>query len=174
MLKFPRYVGPPCSVGLAKSINCWLRPRRFVRRPATRLTRRCGRKPLVFRATPISTNWVETICGGKDPRTKMKALLLLILFPLMPAKAEQPDIQCPGKNTYEMRWCASQKWEESNHLLKNQLDPETLNTWVKATQEVCTAAYSPYKQGTIYPQLVVGCDDRLNRFLLEEFKGLGG
>jgi hypothetical protein len=40
--------------------------------------------------------------------------------------------------------------------------------------EVCAAAYAPYRQGTIYPQLVVGCNDRLNRVLLEEFKGLGG
>ena len=91
----------------------------------------------------------------------------------MPAKAEQPDIQCPGQNTVEMRWCASQKWEESNQALKRQLEPETLKTWVKATQEVCAAAYAPYKQGTIYPQMVVSCDDRLNRVLLEELKGLG-
>ena len=39
--------------------------------------------------------------------------------------------------------------------------------------EVCTAAYAPYRQGTIYPQMVVGCDERLNRVLLEELKGLG-
>jgi hypothetical protein len=31
----------------------------------------------------------------------------------------------------------------------------------------------PYKDGTIYPQLVVGCDDNLNRALLKEFRGLG-
>ncbi|NDC15136.1 MAG: DUF1311 domain-containing protein, partial [Synechococcaceae bacterium WB9_2_170] len=30
-----------------------------------------------------------------------------------------------------------------------------------------------YKQGTIYPQLVVGCDDHLNRALLKEFQPLG-
>ena len=103
----------------------------------------------------------------------MKVLLLLLLMPLMPVKAEQPDIQCPGHNTVEMRFCASQKWNESNQSLKKQLEPETLKTWVKATQEVCAAAYAPYIQGTIYPQMVVGCDDRLNRVLLEELKGLG-
>ena len=103
----------------------------------------------------------------------MKGLLLLLLLPVMPVKAEQLDIQCPGLNTTEMRFCASQKWEESNQALKEQLNPETLKTWVKATQEVCAAAYAPYRQGTIYPQMVVGCDDRLNRVLLEELKGLG-
>ena len=102
-----------------------------------------------------------------------QALVLLLLLPLMPVKAEQPDIQCPGQNTYEMRWCASQKWNKSNQSLEKQLEPETLKTWMKATQEVCAAAYAPYIQGTIYPQMVVGCDDRLNRVLLEELKGLG-
>ena len=103
----------------------------------------------------------------------MKALLLLLLLPLMPVKAKQPDIQCPGQNTVEMRFCASQKWEESNQALREQLEPRTLKTWMKATQEVCAAAYAPYRQGTIYPQIVVSCDDRLNRGLLEELKGLG-
>ena len=103
----------------------------------------------------------------------MKGLLLLLLLPVMPAKAEQPDIQCPGQNTIEMRWCASQSLDESNADLQKKLPPETLKTWVKATQEVCAAAYALYIQGTIYPQMVVGCDERLNRVLLEELKGLG-
>ena len=103
----------------------------------------------------------------------MKGLLLLLLLPVMPVKAEQPDIQCPGQNTVEMRWCASNSLSESNADLQKKLPPETLKTWVKATQEVCAAAYAPYIQGTIYPQMVVGCDDRLNRVLLKELKGLG-
>ena len=104
----------------------------------------------------------------------MKALILLLLLPLMPVKAEQPEIKCPGNNTVEMRWCASQSLDQSNQALKEQLEPETMKQWREATMEVCSAAYRPYLQGTIYPQLVVGCDDRLNRVLLEEFKGLGG
>ena len=103
----------------------------------------------------------------------MKGLLLLMLLPVMPVKAEQPDIQCPGQNTIEMRWCASKSLNESKAALEKKLSPETLKTWVKATQEVCAAAYAPYIQGTIYPQMVVGCDDRLNRVLLKELKGLG-
>ena len=103
----------------------------------------------------------------------IKALLLLLLLPLMPAKAEEPEIQCPGLTTYEMRFCASQRLDKSNQALKEQLPPTTLEKWKAATQEVCAAAYAPYRQGTIYPQMVVGCDDRLNRVLLEELKGLG-
>ena len=101
-----------------------------------------------------------------------KLLLPLLLLPLMPAKAEEAGIQCPGIDSIEMRWCASQRWEESNQALKEQLGPRTLNKWKAATQEVCAAAYAPYRQGTIYPQMVVGCDDRLNRVLLQEMEGL--
>lgn len=102
-----------------------------------------------------------------------RLLLLLLLLPLMPAKAEHSAIKCPGQNTIEMRWCASQKWEESNQALEEKLSPETLKTWRQATQMVCAAAYASYRQGTIYPQMVVSCDDRLNRILLDEMKGLG-
>ena len=100
-------------------------------------------------------------------------LLLLLFLPLVQVQAREPEIQCPGENTIEMRFCASQKWEESNQALKEQLPQATLEKWKAATQEVCAAAYAPYRQGTIYPQMVIGCDDRLNRVLLEELKGLG-
>ena len=76
-------------------------------------------------------------------------------------------------NTIEMRWCASKSWEESNKALKEQLSPKTLENWKQATKEVCAVAYAPYRQGTIYPQMIVGCDDRLNRVLLGELKDLG-
>ena len=102
-----------------------------------------------------------------------QALVLLLLLPLIPAKAEQPNIKCPGNNTVEMRWCASKSLDESKAALEKKLSPGTLKQWREATVKVCSAAYRPYSQGTIYPQLVVGCDDRLNRVLLEEFKGLG-
>ena len=103
----------------------------------------------------------------------MKSLLLLLLLPLMPAKAQEPEIQCPGLTTYEMRFCASQSLDQSNQALKEQLPPTTLEKWKAATQEVCAAAYAPYRHGTIFPQMILGCDDRLNRVLLEELKGLG-
>ncbi len=103
----------------------------------------------------------------------MKALLFLLLLHLTPAKSEVPEIQCPGLTTYEMRFCASQKWEQSNQALKKLLTPAILEKWKAVTQEVCAAAYAPYREGTIYPQMVVGCGDRLNRLLMEEHRGLG-
>ena len=106
----------------------------------------------------------------RNPQNHMKTLLLLMLLPPMPVKAEQPKIQCPGENTVEMRWCASKSLQESNDALEKKLSPETLKQWREATSRVCSAAFRPYLQGTIYPQLVVGCDDRLNRVLLEEWK----
>ena len=109
----------------------------------------------------------------RNPQNHMQTLLLLMLLPPMPAKAEQPKIQCPGENTVEMRWCASKSLQESNDALEKKLSPETLKQWREATSRVCSAAFRPYLQGTIYPQLVVGCDDRLNRVLLEEWKRMG-
>jgi len=100
------------------------------------------------------------------------SLPLLLLLTALPATAERDGIICPGLTTYEMRFCASQKWEESSQALKKQLSPATMNKWRAATQEVCAVAYAPYRKGTIYPQMVVGCDDRLNRVLLNELKGL--
>ena len=102
----------------------------------------------------------------------MKALLLLLLLPLMPAKAEEPEIQCPGLTTYEMRFCASQSLRESKQALKEQLPQATLEKWKAATQEICGVAYASYRR-TIFPLMILRCEDRLNRVLLEELKGLG-
>ena len=70
-----------------------------------------------------------------------------------------------------MRWCTSKSLGESTVALEEKLSPEAMKQWKAATVAVCSGAYKPYLQGTIYPQLVVECDDRLNRALLEEFKG---
>lgn len=102
-----------------------------------------------------------------------KPLLLLALLLAIPMKAEVPEIQCPGQHTIEMRWCASQLWEESHQALQEQLSMKTLEKWKAATQDVCADAYILYREGTIYPQMVVGCEDRLNRALLKELQGLG-
>ena len=116
----------------------------------------------------------EGCCGGEILRSgKVKALLLLLLLPLTPLKAEARETKCPGLATYEMRVCASQKWEESNWALKKQLTPAVLDKWTAATEEVCAAAYAPYREGTIFPQMIIGCNDRLNLVLIEELQGLG-
>ncbi|AII49348.1 hypothetical protein KR52_09355 [Synechococcus sp. KORDI-52] len=102
-----------------------------------------------------------------------KLLFLLLLFPIFSVRAAEPEILCPGQNTVEMRWCASKGLEESRRALKEQLPQEILEKWEQVTKDVCSVAHAPYREGTIYPQMVVGCDDRLNRVLLEEFRRLG-
>ena len=103
----------------------------------------------------------------------VKAVLLLLFLSPTPVRAEEPEIQCPGLSTYEMRFCASQSLDQSNQALQEQLPAKTLEKWKAATQEVCAAAHASYRHGTIFPQMILGCDDRLNRVLLEELKGLG-
>ena len=104
---------------------------------------------------------------------ELAVLLLPLLIQPTAAQAKPTDIQCPGQNTIEMRWCASQKLDESSRALQKKLSPEAFNTWKRTTQKVCAAAYAPVRQGTIYPQMVLGCDDRLNRSLIEEFQHFG-
>ena len=104
----------------------------------------------------------------------MKRLLLPVLaLSAIPATADATHIQCPGDSTIEMRWCASKQWEESTTALQEKLSPEGLEMWKRATKDACAAAYAPVRNGTIYPQMLIGCDDRLNRTLLEEFTRLG-
>ena len=88
------------------------------------------------------------------------------------AAAQPPAIQCPGENTVEMRYCASKSWEQSDTQLRKKVSKQLMEQWHEATKAVCSAAYAPYKDGSIYPQLVVGCDDNLNRALLKEFAPL--
>jgi hypothetical protein len=104
----------------------------------------------------------------------MKRLLLLAIWwlPISAVHAKTPDIRCPGDNTVEMRYCAGLALEQSDKQLHRTLPKELFNQWQDATRAVCAKAYAPYRDGTIYPQLVVGCDDHLNRALLKEFKGL--
>jgi hypothetical protein len=105
----------------------------------------------------------------------MRQLLILGVLLLAPgaAAAKPPAIKCPGENTLEMRYCAEKSWEQSDAQLRQKVSRKLMEQWHEATKAVCSAAYAPYKDGTIYPQMVVGCDDRLNRALLQEFKGLG-
>ena len=56
--------------------------------------------------------------------------------------------------------------------MQRKVSPALFQQWQEATRALCAAAYAPYKDGTIYPQLVVGCDDHLNRALLKEFAPL--
>jgi hypothetical protein len=102
-----------------------------------------------------------------------RLLLLGVLLVVIPAAhAQEPKIQCPGENTVEMRYCADLSWEQSTDQLQRKIPKALFQQWQETTRALCARAYAPYKDGTIYPQLVVGCDDNLNRALLKEFRPL--
>jgi hypothetical protein len=100
-------------------------------------------------------------------------LLALLLVPISPSAAKPLATRCPGETTVEMRNCAEQSWQQSDNQLRRKISKQQYKQWQDATRALCAQAYGPYKEGTIYPQLVVGCDDHLNRALLKEFQPLG-
>ncbi len=96
--------------------------------------------------------------------------LAALLLSLPAARAQQLEgIRCPGENTMEMRHCARLSWEESDAALQRRLTIAPLSQWRQTTRAVCAHAYAPFREGSIHPQLVVGCEDHLNRALLREF-----
>ena len=60
--------------------------------------------------------------------------------------------------------------EQSTGHLKRKVPKTLLQQWQAATRAVCAHANALYKDGTVYPQAVIGCGDRLNRALLKEFQ----
>lgn len=107
----------------------------------------------------------------------MRPLLLLgaLLLPAATAQAQAQapaEIRCPGETTVEMRTCAAMAWQQSTDRLQRRIPQALYLQWQEATRAVCAQAYRPFLRGTLYPQLVVGCDDHLNRALLLEFAPL--
>lgn len=108
---------------------------------------------------------------ASDPLKRLLPLGALV-FGFSAADARPPAVRCPGETTMEMRHCAGLSWEQSTARLQRQLPRALLQQWQEATRAVCAHAYAPFRDGTIHPQLVVGCDDHLNRALLREFQPL--
>ena len=104
----------------------------------------------------------------------MKTLLLLGMFllPSTAARAQPTKLNCPGETTVEMRYCAGLQLEQSTKKLNSKLPPAIYQQWQEAAKAACAAAYAPYKDGSIYPQLLINCNNKLNRALLKEFKGM--
>ncbi len=109
--------------------------------------------------------------GAKAPE-QMRQLLIVGALALVPqpAAAQPARIQCPGETTPQMRYCAEKSWEQSDAQLRQKVGKRLMEQWHEATKALCSHAYAPYKDGTIDPQMVVGCDDRLNRALLKELR----
>lgn len=103
---------------------------------------------------------------------KRLLLALLVLAPLGTTNVSQAAPQCPGTTTVDMRDCAARSLQQSNARLQGKLPKAVFVQWQQATRAACARAYADYKDGTIYPQLVVSCDDQLNRTLLKQFQPL--
>ncbi|MFM7733535.1 MAG: DUF1311 domain-containing protein [Cyanobium sp.] len=108
------------------------------------------------------------------PRLLPRLLPLAALLLCLPdARGQQLEgIRCPGENTMEMRHCAGLSWEESDAQLQRRLPITLRRQWRQTTRAVCAHAYAPFREGSIHPQLVVGCEGHLTRALLREFAPL--
>ena len=106
----------------------------------------------------------------------MNRLLVIaaLLSPWCCSGVRAQPMRCPGTTTVEMRHCAEKAMNQSNAALQRRLPKSLLQQWQATTRAVCEQAYRAYKDGTIYPQLIVGCDDNLNRALLKELRPLEG
>ena len=104
----------------------------------------------------------------------MRNLLISAIVFLFPTAigVEKPNTRCPGENTMEMRYCAGLSLQKSTSNLQRKIPKALFQQWQDAVRAVCANAYTPYKDGTIYPQLVVGCGDNLNQALLKELQPL--
>ena len=104
----------------------------------------------------------------------MKRLLLalLVLAPVGATNASPAAPQCPGSTTVEMRDCAARSLDQSNTRLQGKLPKAVFVQWQQATRAACARAHANSNDGSIYPQLVISCDDQLNRALLKQFQPL--
>ena len=99
-------------------------------------------------------------------------VLGILLIPIGTANAKMPKIHCPGDNTVEMRSCAGVSMDQSSATLKKMIGAAEFRQWRQVTGAMCDKAYTRYKEGSIYPQLAIGCQDNLNRALLKVFETL--
>ena len=104
----------------------------------------------------------------------MKPLLLVaaLLIPWCCTSVQAQAPQCPGDTSITMRNCAEQAVRTSTTELQHKLPRAALGQWKQTTRRVCQHAYQAYQDGSIYPQLVLGCENNLNRALLGEFRSL--
>ena len=99
------------------------------------------------------------------------AASIMSLF-LAPGKCKEINVNCPGQNTLEIEYCALRKRDESRLYLYKKYKKHVLQQWFDTSRLVCEQAYKLYREGSIYNQMVIGCEDRLNKALLIELRGL--
>jgi len=101
---------------------------------------------------------------------KCLSLAILLLAPVGAAQASPAPSPCPGETTVEMGACAARSLNQSNTRLQGKLPRTTFVQWQQATRAACARAHFGNRDGTLYPQLLISCDDQLNRALLKQFE----
>ena len=102
----------------------------------------------------------------------MRSFLLFLLLIPFPALAEEKEGYCNEGTTDAMRECAFSKLVQSDKKLKQELKSKTFEDWVGIRQKMCEEAYMQYKEGTIYPLMILKCSVDMNKTLLKKTRGL--
>ena len=102
----------------------------------------------------------------------MSPLLLFLLLITCPALAQEKGVYCNEGTTYAMRECAFSKLVQSDKKLKQKLKFKTFEEWVGIRQTMCEEAYKQYKEGSIYPLIILKCSVDMNKTLLQKTRGL--
>ena len=88
------------------------------------------------------------------------------------AKPLEQRSVCTG-NQSKLRVCADENLKSSDSRINETLPPRLAKQWHEATSAVCLNRWENYKGGSIYPMMILKCNDNLNRVLLKEFEPFG-
>ena len=83
-----------------------------------------------------------------------------------------PRKTCEGTQ-FQLRVCADENLMASDAKIREELPPELATKWEEATTVVCEERWKDFKTGSIYPMMILKCNDNLNRVLLKEFEPFG-
>ena len=103
----------------------------------------------------------------------MKRLVLLCALLLsggnVYAEIVPPRKSCEGSQ-FQLRVCADKNLIASDAKIREVLPSELAKRWGEVTGEVCEEKWQIFKEGSIYPMMLLKCNDNLNRTLLKEFE----
>ena len=88
------------------------------------------------------------------------------------AEIVAPRKSCEGTQ-FQLRVCADENLIASDAKIREVLASELAIQWGEATRAVCEERWKIFREGSIYPMMLLKCNDNLNRTLLKEFRKLG-
>ena len=88
------------------------------------------------------------------------------------AEIVPPIKPCEGTQ-FELRVCADKNLIASDAKIREVLPSELAKRWGEVTGEVCEERWQIFREGSIYPMMLLKCNDNLNRTLLKEFRKFG-